>query len=169
MDSGLSPVGGRIRGLTNRIGGAIAGGIKLLRGPTVELAEYSAIRLAGTTLTGIAVSTRGMLAMETVGKRAIIMADDMAVFKPFLAGSTAEAGFYDIVIHGDPTSFYVLEKGVWKTVSARSSERCSTLSGTKRQDSLACMRVSEQRGPGTGPRQRTKTNRLGTQQVSLPG
>ena len=108
---------GAIRGLTNRIGGAIAGGIKLLRGPTVELAEYSAIRLAGTTLTGIAVSTRGMLAMETVGKRAIIMADDMAVFKPFLAGSTAEAGFYDIVIHGDPTSFYVLEKGVWKTVS----------------------------------------------------
>lgn len=106
-----------IRGLTNRMSAAAVKGFNALRGPSKELAESTVARLAPKTLPGVAVSTRGMLPVETVGKRTIIMADDMPVFKPYLASSKAESGFYDIVIHGDPKSFYILEKGVWKTVS----------------------------------------------------
>lgn len=108
-----------IRGLTNRISAAAVNGFKMLRGPSKQLAESTVARLAPKTLPGVAVSTRGMLPVATMGKRTIIMADDMAQFKPYLASTTAEKGFYDIVIHGDPKSFYILEKGVWKTVSAR--------------------------------------------------
>ncbi|NOT47816.1 MAG: hypothetical protein HOP17_08710, partial [Acidobacteria bacterium] len=110
---------GAIRVLTNRVSGAAVRAFSMLRGPTQELAESAILRLAPKTLPGIAVSTRGMLPAATVGKRTILMADDMAIFQPYLASTTAEAGFYDIVIHGDPKSFYILEKGVWKTVSAR--------------------------------------------------
>lgn len=74
---------------------------------------------ASNTLTGMAVSTRGMLPAQTMGRRTIIMGDDMAKFTPYLKTNFPEHGFYDIVIHGDPTSFYILENGVWKTVSAR--------------------------------------------------
>lgn len=106
-----------IRGLTNRVSAAVVGGFKALRAPTKELAESTVAKLAPKTLPGVAVSSRGMLPVATAGRRTIIMADDMAQFQPYLASSTAEKGFYDIVIHGDPKSFYILEKGVWKTVS----------------------------------------------------
>jgi len=108
-----------IRGVTNRIGRAATAGYKVLTVPTKSLAESTLARLAPKTLPGVACSTRGMLPAEMMGKRAIIMGDDMPVFKPLLARNKAEDGFYDIVIHGDPTSFYILEKGVWKTVSVR--------------------------------------------------
>lgn len=76
-------------------------------------------RSASKTLPGVAVSTRGMLPMETMGRRTIIMGDDMPTFKHWLSTNRPVSGMYDIVIHGDTKNFFVLEKGVWKEVSAR--------------------------------------------------
>ncbi len=108
-----------IRGLTSRISAAAVAGFKSLRAPSKALAESSVARLSSHTLPGVAVSARGMLPVETAGRRTIIMADDMSLFKPWLAGTRTEVGFYDIVIHGNPSSFYLLQNGAWKTVSAR--------------------------------------------------
>lgn len=112
-------VGAALRGLTSRISAAAVNGFRALRAPTKVLAESSVARLAPNALSGVALSARGMLPVETASQRMIIMADDLPKFRPYLAGSKTEAGFYDIVIHGDPTSFYLLQNGAWKVVGAR--------------------------------------------------
>jgi hypothetical protein len=102
---------GGIRVLTNRIA---AGAVKALK--------VSVARLSGT-LPGVAVSTRGVLAMEHLGRRTFIMGEDLARFRGLMAQAQTEAGFYDLVIHGDSTSFQVLikvnGKEVWRNVSVR--------------------------------------------------
>lgn len=102
----------------------------MLAGPTRELAkeaaaaaELSAARLAGRTSPGMAVSTGGVLPVEHLGRRTLIMGDDLAKFRGLMARSHSESGFYDVVIHGDSTSFQILirvnGKEVWKEVSVR--------------------------------------------------
>ena len=58
--------------------------------------------------------------METVGARRAVMAvDDMQELKYWLAQSKSADGLFDLVIHGDTTSFYILERGAWKRVSVK--------------------------------------------------
>ena len=108
---------GAIRGLTNRVTSAVVRGFQALRAPTQELAEATVLRLAGSTLPGVAV-TRA-LPLRTVGSRTIIMGDDMAQVASEIARSTTETGFYDVVIHGNSKMFGIIENGVVKEVSAR--------------------------------------------------
>lgn len=102
----------------------------MLAGPTRELAkeaaaaaELSAARLAGRTSPGMAVSTGGVLPVEHLGRRTLIMGDDLPKFRGLMARSHSESGFYDVVIHGNSTSFQILIKAngkeVWKEVSVR--------------------------------------------------
>lgn len=111
-----------IRGLTNRVGAAVTAGFKLLSAPTKELAELTLSRWSGRTLPGVAVPT---LPVEHVGRRTVIMGEDMGKFRPYLAQSAPEAGFYDVVIHGDTLAFQILVRTnangqqVWREVSAR--------------------------------------------------
>lgn len=111
-----------IRALTNRISAAAVRGLKALTTPSAELAVLSAARLS-RTLPGVAVSTRGVLPLEHLGRRTIIMGEDLPQFRPWLAQSSPKPGFYDIVIHGDSNSFQILTKyngkEVWQNVSAR--------------------------------------------------
>jgi len=105
-----------IRAVTNRISAAAVKGFRAIRIPTRKLAERVVSKLApGNTLTGMAV-TRA-LPIKTVGRRTIIMADDMAHFETQLAKTTTESGFFDVVIHGDTNSFYILQNGAWKNLS----------------------------------------------------
>jgi len=106
---------GAIRSLTNRAAAAFARGIQALRAPTQELAEATVLRLAGSTLPGVAV-TRA-LPLVTVGRRTIIMGDDMAQVAAEIAKSSTETGFYDVVIHGNAKMFGIIENGVAKEVS----------------------------------------------------
>jgi hypothetical protein len=123
-------VASAIRGLTNRVGGAVSKGFRWLSAPTKELAERSAALLAGEGLAGMAVSTTGLLPANVVhlGRRTLIMGEDMAHFRTVLAHSHSEQGFYDVMIHGDATGFAVLEKTIkvngkpkkiWRDVSVR--------------------------------------------------
>jgi hypothetical protein len=114
---------GGIRVLTNRIAAGAVKALKvMLTIPSKELALLSVARLSGT-LPGVAVSTRGVLAMEHLGRRTFIMGEDLARFRGLMAQAQTEAGFYDLVIHGDSTSFQVLikvnGKEVWRNVSVR--------------------------------------------------
>lgn len=97
----------------------------MLAGPTRELAkeavtaaELSAARLAGNTSPG---ATGGVLPVEHLGRRTIIMGDDMAEIRSLMARSHTASGFYDVIIHGDSTSFgyYIIANGkkVWREVS----------------------------------------------------
>ena len=51
------------------------------------------------------------------------MGEDLAKFRGLMARSHSEAGLYDVVIHGDSTSFQILMKvngkEVWREVSVR--------------------------------------------------
>jgi hypothetical protein len=112
-----------IRVLTNRIAAAAVRALKvMLTIPSKELALLSAARLS-RTLPGVAVSTRGVLAVEHLGRRTLIMGEDLTRFRGLLAQSQTQPGFYDIVIHGDSTTFQVLikvnGKEVWREVSVR--------------------------------------------------
>ena len=112
-----------IRGLTSRISAAAVRALKaVMTIPSKELALLSVARLSGT-LPGVAVSTRGVLAVEHLGRRTLIMGEDLAKFRSLMARSHSEAGFYDVVIHGDSTSFQMLikvnGKEVWREVSVR--------------------------------------------------
>lgn len=119
---GSRMVAAGIRGLTNRMTAAAVKGLKVLTTPSKDLALLSAARLSNT-LPGVAVSTRGVLPMEHLGRRTIIMGEDMAKFRGMMAQSQTQSGFYDVVIHGDSTSFQVLikvnGKEVWREVSVR--------------------------------------------------
>lgn len=112
-----------IRGLTNRISAAAIRGLRVLSAPSKELALLSAARLSGDTLPGVAVSTRGVLSVEHLGRRTLIMGEDLAKFRGLMAQSQTQPGFYDVVIHGDSTSFQILVKvdgkEVWREVSVR--------------------------------------------------
>lgn len=113
-------VASAIRKFTDRISSAAVKGFSnAIKAPTKQLAESTVARLAPKTLPGVAVPTPAVLPAQTIGKRTLLLADDMDVFKPYLSSSTAEAGWYDIVIHGSPESFYILQNGVWKTVSVK--------------------------------------------------
>lgn len=111
-----------IRGLTNRISAAAVRALKVMTTPTKELALLSAARLSGT-LPGVAVSTRGVLPVEHLGRRTLIMGEDLPTFRSLMAQSQTQPGLYDVVIHGDSTSFQVLIKAngkeVWREVSVR--------------------------------------------------
>jgi hypothetical protein len=120
-------VAGAIRGLTNRVGAVARAGFQFLKGPTKELAELAVARLAGKTLPGMAVPTRGVLPVnvEHFGRRTLIMGEDMAHFRTVIAHSNSESGFYDVIVHGDTTGFSILEKTkpngekIWRDVSVR--------------------------------------------------
>jgi hypothetical protein len=111
-----------IRALTNRMSAAAIRGMRMLTTPSAELAVLSAARLS-KTLPGVAVSGRGVLPLEHLGRRTIIMGEDLPQFRPLLAKSKPQSGFYDIVIHGDSNSFQILMKyngkEVWRNVSVR--------------------------------------------------
>ena len=120
---GSRMVAAGIRGLTSRISAAAVRALKADdNSPTKELALSSVARLS-ETLPGVAVSTRGVLAVEHLGRRTLIMGEDLAKFRSLMARSHSEAGFYDVVIHGDSTSFQILMKvngkEVWREVSVR--------------------------------------------------
>jgi hypothetical protein len=116
--SGLLAAG--IRTLTGRISVVAVRAFKaLLTAPSEELALS-----VSRTLPGLAVSTRGVLTLEHLARRTIIAGEDLAKIRGAMALSQTEAGFYDIVMHGDSTSFQVLVKtvggkGVWRNVSVR--------------------------------------------------
>ena len=111
-----------IRGLTNRISAAAVRALKVMTTPSKELALLSAARLSGP-LPGVAVSTRGVLPVEHLGRRTLIMGEDLPKFRGLMAQSRTQPGFYDVVIHGDSTTFQVLIKAngkeVWRDVSVR--------------------------------------------------
>ena len=112
-----------IRGLTNRITAAAVRALEVMAtAPSEELALLSAARLS-RTLPGVAVTTRGVLPMEHLARRTFIMGEDLAEFRGLMAQAQTQAGFYDVVIHGDSTTFQVLIKAngkeVWREVSVR--------------------------------------------------
>ena len=119
---GSRMVAAGIRGLTNRTSAAALRALRAMTTPTKELALLSAGRLSGT-LPGVAVSTRGMLPMEHMGRRTLIMGEDLPKFRGLMAQSQTQPGLYDVVIHGDSTAFQVLIKAngkeVWREVSVR--------------------------------------------------
>jgi len=119
---GSRVVAAGIRSLTNRAGAAAVRALRAMRTPSKDLAVLSARRLSGT-LPGVAVSSRGVLPVEHVGRRTFIMGDDLAEFRTLMAGAQPQAGFYDVVIHGDITSFHILLRAgnqkVWQEVSVR--------------------------------------------------
>jgi hypothetical protein len=120
---GSRMVAAGIRGLTNRISAAAVRALKVMTTPSKELALLSAARLS-RTLPGVAVSTRGVLPVEHLGRRTLIMGEDLPKFRGLMAQSQTQPGFYDVVIHGNSTSFRVLikvvnGKGVWRDVSVR--------------------------------------------------
>ena len=71
----------------------------------------------------MAVTTRGVLPMEHLARRTFIMGEDLAYFRGLMAQAQTQAGFYDVVIHGDSTTFQILIKAngkeVWRDVSVR--------------------------------------------------
>jgi hypothetical protein len=97
----------------------------LLAGPTRELAKSSAVRLAGKTSPGMAVSKSGVLPVKHLGRRTLIMGEDMAEIESAMTRSHSVSGFYDVVIHGDEDGFHILlktlpnGKEVWREVSVR--------------------------------------------------
>ena len=112
-----------IRGLTNRIGAAAVRALEVMATiPSRELALLSAARLS-RTLPGVAVTTRGVLPLEHLGRRTFIMGEDLAEFRGLMAQAQTQPGFYDVVIHGNSTTFQVLIKAngkeVWREVSVR--------------------------------------------------
>jgi hypothetical protein len=111
-----------IRGLTNRITAAAVRALKVMTIPSKELALLSVARLS-RTLPGVAVTTRGVLPMEHLARRTFIMGEDLAKFRGLMAQAQTQAGFYDVVIHGNSTSFRILTKAngkeVWTDVSVR--------------------------------------------------
>ena len=94
----------------------------LVAAPSEELALLSVARLS-RTLPGVAVTTRGVLSMEHLARRTFIMGEDLAKFRGLMAQAQTQAGFYDVVIHGDSTAFQILIKAngkeVWREVSVR--------------------------------------------------
>ena len=121
-------VAAAIRGLTSRVGGVVKAGFRFLSGPTKELAELSVARMAGKTMSGMAVSTgvstgAFKLPVEHLSRRTLIMGEDLAEFRQWFAQSSPVSGFYDVFMHADATSFQILVKengkNVWKNVSVR--------------------------------------------------
>jgi len=99
-------------------------GLQKILSLVLRKTEREALLSVSKTLPGIAVSTRGLLPVEHLVRRTFIMGEDLAKFRGLMAGARTETGFYDIVIHGDSTSFQILVKtvdgkGVWRDVSAR--------------------------------------------------
>ena len=94
----------------------------MLAAPSEELALLSVARLS-RTLPGVAVTTRGVLPMEHLARRTFIMGEDLAKFRGLMAQAQTQAGFYDIVIHGDSTSFQILIKANGKEVLREVSVR----------------------------------------------
>jgi hypothetical protein len=119
---GSRAVAAGIRGLTNRITAAAVRGLKALSIPTKEMALLSATRLSNT-LPGVAVSTRGVVPFEHLGRRTLIMGEDLAKFRAYMARSHSQSGFYDVMVHADSNTFYILEKAggkeVWREVSVK--------------------------------------------------
>jgi hypothetical protein len=117
---GSRMVAAGIRGLTNRISAAAVRGLKVITTPSKELALLSASRFS-KTLPGVAVSTRGLPPVEHLARRTLIMGEDLPKFRGLMAQSQTQPGFYDVVIHGNSTSFRILVKEggkqVWKDVS----------------------------------------------------
>ena len=119
---GSRAVSAGIRGLTNRMTAAAVRGLRAISIPTKEMALLSASRLSNT-LPGVAVSTRGVVPFEHLGRRTLIMGEDLAKFRAYMARSHSQSGFYDVMVHADSNSFYILEKAagkeVWREVSVR--------------------------------------------------
>ncbi len=116
--SGLLAAG--IRTLTGRISVAAVRAFKALLTDASEELAMSVSR----TLPGVAVSTRGLLTLEHLGRRTIIAGEDLAKIRVRVLLAQPEPGFYDIWIHGDSTSFKILVKtvdgkGVLRNVSVR--------------------------------------------------
>jgi hypothetical protein len=122
-------VGGITRMLTSlAVNAGRQGARRVLAGATRELANAEALELSGgrlarTTSPGMAVTTGRVLQVEHLGRRTIIMGEDMTEIRSAMAQSQPEAGFYDVVIHGDSTSFgiHVKVNGKidWRPVSVR--------------------------------------------------
>jgi len=88
----------------------------------VRQAARQEATLAGKTAVGMAVSTGRILPARHLGRRTIIMGEDLEKFTGLMAPTRTEEGLYDIVIHGDSITFQILvkegNKKVWKNVSA---------------------------------------------------
>jgi hypothetical protein len=108
-----------IRSFTNRVATTGRSAWRYIKPPTRESAQLAVSRLSGKTLTGMAVSSRGVLPVQTAGRRTIIMGDDMAGFKKALQSTPTEVGFFDIVIHGDVSGFWIRQQGRWVSVSVK--------------------------------------------------
>jgi hypothetical protein len=111
--SGL--LAGGIRTLTSRIGAAALRGLDAIVAATAkdltllsarELALSSAVRFS-RTLPGVAVSARGFTVEQAAG-RTYILGEDMAAVRAQMDLIPTEAGFHDLVIHGESTGFKVL-------------------------------------------------------------
>lgn len=111
-----------IRSFTNRVAATGRSAWRFVNGPTKEYAQKTLSRLSGKTLTGMAVSGRGampILPAQTIGRRTIIMGDDMAGFKQAFQTMPTEAGFFDVAIHGNVSGFWVRHNGRWVQVSVK--------------------------------------------------
>ena len=104
-----------IRGLTNRITVAALRALRVIvTAPSEELALLavrelalsSAVPLSGT-LPGVAVSARGFTVEQAAG-RTFILGEDMAAVRAQMDLIPTEAGFHDLVIHGESTGFKIL-------------------------------------------------------------
>ena len=104
-----------IRGLTNRVTAAALRALRVIvTAPSEDLALLavrelslsSAVPLSGT-LPGVAVSTRGFTVEQAAG-RTYILGEDMALVRAHLDLIPTEAGFHDLVIHGESTGFKIL-------------------------------------------------------------
>lgn len=119
---GSRTVAAGIRVLTNRVSAAAVRALRVMTAPSKELALSAAARFT-QTLPGVAVSTRGVLPVEHVARRTYIMGDDLAEFRGLMAQAQTQPGLYDVVIHGDSTSFQIMTKvngkEVWRQVSVR--------------------------------------------------
>jgi hypothetical protein len=126
--SGLLTAG--IRGLTGRITAAAVRGFRaMVTASSEELALWSARALSTTarlsrTLPGMAVSARGLYAVEHAAGRTFLLGEDMAIIRAQFAHIPTEAGFHDLVLHGTPTTFKAMVREasgaeVWREVSIR--------------------------------------------------
>jgi hypothetical protein len=105
-----------IRALTNRISAAAVKGFKVLTAPSKQLAALSVARLAGKTLPGVAAQT---VPVAFKGSRALVLGDDMAAITTSANQVPGQSGLFDVIVHGDKTSFWILRNKAWEKVSVR--------------------------------------------------
>ena len=105
-----------IRAITNRVSAAAVKGFRVLTAPSKQLAALSVARLSGKALPGVASQT---LPLAFKGSRALVLGDDMAAITTSANQIPSQAGLFDVIVHGDKTSFWILRNKAWEKVSVR--------------------------------------------------